>query len=201
MCALCQLYDTNLHAAGPSDGSTGSPMLGAAAPTTSQVAATGNRNIDGLLSGFAWTGSVSYSFPNSASDFQAGYGDGEPTEGFSQLSVYEQSLVNSIMNQVGQYTNLTITYAGTESADITLGSLCQTRIRLPTLIILTDRFRAAIFGLARHTTIPCRALATTLPTFIFTKSDTPWGSSIALRLAALPTSLFRARMTRWNTRL
>ena len=95
-------------------------MFGAAALTTSQVAATGNRDIDGLLSGFAWTGSVSYSFPNSASDFQAGYGDGEPTEGFSQLSVYEQSLVNSIMSQVAQYTNLTITYAGTDSADITL---------------------------------------------------------------------------------
>lgn len=121
MCVLCQLYNTNLHAAaGPGAGSTGTLSFGAAAPTTSQVAATGNADIDGLLSGFAWNGSVTYSFPSAASFFPSGYGDGEPTAGFSQLSVYEQSLVTSVMSQVAQYTNLTITYAGTGSADITL---------------------------------------------------------------------------------
>lgn len=122
MCILCQMYGTNLHAAaGPSDGSANSPAFGAAAPTTSQVAATGNADIDGLLSGFAWTGgSVTYSFPNAASDFASNYGDGEPTQGFSQISTSEQTLVSSIMSQVMQYTNLTITYAGTDSADITL---------------------------------------------------------------------------------
>ena len=60
---------------------------GAAAPTdldlkaengsgtgTAAVAASGNQGIDGLLSGVRWNGgSITYSFPDSAADYQAGH--------------------------------------------------------------------------------------------------------------------------------
>jgi serralysin len=122
MCALCKLYGLNLHtAAGASNGSGASPSFNMGAATSSQVAATGNPDVDGLLSGFKWSGSVTYSFPRSPSDYPSGYGSGEPNAGFSQLSVSEQNLVNSIMSKVAHFTNLSITYAGTGgSGDIRL---------------------------------------------------------------------------------
>ena len=85
------------------------------------VTATGNPDIDGLLTGYKWTSSsITYSFPTSASAYAAGYGDGEPSDGFSPLSSFEQSLVTSIMNSIMGFTNLTITNAGTGTGDIEL---------------------------------------------------------------------------------
>jgi hypothetical protein len=89
--------------------------------TTNKIGATGNPDVDGLLSGFAWTGgSITYSFPSSPTAYPAGYGVGEPSDGFSPLSAAEQSLVKNIMSEVASFTDLKITYAGTGSADIML---------------------------------------------------------------------------------
>jgi Ca2+-binding RTX toxin-like protein len=122
MCIVCQFSGMNLHstAAGASDGAEALPKaMGASAGF--QVTATGNPDIDGLLSGFKWTAnSITYSFPSSASAYPAGYGDGEPNDNFSPLSAVEQSLVGSIMNQVMGFTNLSITNAGTGLGDIQL---------------------------------------------------------------------------------
>lgn len=40
------------------------------------VTASGDKSIDGLLSGFKWGGAITYSFPDSAGDYQNGYFDG-----------------------------------------------------------------------------------------------------------------------------
>ena len=82
--------------------------------------ATGNPYIDGVLSGVKWSGTVTYSFPDSSGDYPAGYGSGEPLNNFVQLSVTQQTAVHFIMQMIGNYTNLTITFAGTDGADIRL---------------------------------------------------------------------------------
>jgi serralysin len=87
--------------------------------TVGTVSATGNKDIDGLLSGYRWNGVLTYSFTDSASDYSAGYGYGEPTAaGFAQISASQQAVMHTAMAQVAQYTNLTIQFAGSDTADI-----------------------------------------------------------------------------------
>ena len=89
--------------------------------TVTSVGATGNQDIDGLLSGFKWSGTLFYSFPDSSADYGAGYGYGEPlAAGFSQLSAMQQQAVHAIMAQIAGFTNLTIEFGGTNGADIRL---------------------------------------------------------------------------------
>jgi serralysin len=93
------------------------PHAGAAGVAT--VSATGDRNIDGLLFGTKWTGSVTFSFPDSRSDYPAVYGDGEPdASGFAQVSPQEQKAYKQAMAQIERLTNIDISYAGTGKADI-----------------------------------------------------------------------------------
>jgi hypothetical protein len=83
------------------------------------VGATGNAEIDGLLFGTKWNGPITYSFPGSPSDYAAGYGSGEPTAaGFAQTPAAMQQAVNYAFASVMSFTNLTISYAGTNGADI-----------------------------------------------------------------------------------
>src|SRR4051794_25735621 len=119
MCVLCELLGMNLHAAGATDGSGTAAASGIAAGNV--VTATGNADVDGLLSGYKWTSTtVTYSFPSSASVYPTGYGWSEPNDGFSPLSVTEQNVVKAIMGQVSALTNLNLVYAGTGSGDIQL---------------------------------------------------------------------------------
>ncbi|WP_298885756.1 DUF4214 domain-containing protein [uncultured Bradyrhizobium sp.] len=109
----------NLHASGATDGSGIAAASGIAAGNV--LAATGNPDVDGLLSGYMWTGgTITYSFPSSASVYGANYGMGENTYGFSPLSATEQTVVKWIMGQVSTFTDLNIVYSGTGSADIEL---------------------------------------------------------------------------------
>ncbi len=104
-----------------------------AIPTT--VAATGDQDIDGLLYGRKWSGTVTYSFPDSTSDYGASpslsvgllgttvalvpYGGGElEAPDFAQVSAAQQQAAHAAMEQVAAYTNLSFEYAGTDSADI-----------------------------------------------------------------------------------
>jgi Ca2+-binding RTX toxin-like protein len=83
------------------------------------VSATGNAEIDGLLFGTKWNGPITYSFPDSPTDFAAGYGSGEPTAaGFAQTPAAMRQAVNYALASVMSFTNLSITYAGTNGADI-----------------------------------------------------------------------------------
>ncbi|GLR85430.1 M10 family metallopeptidase C-terminal domain-containing protein [Bradyrhizobium iriomotense] len=87
--------------------------------TAVTIGATGNADIDGMLSGYEWTGTITYSFPESSSDYAAGYGSGEPTtSGFSQAPSQMQAAINYAIGLIQGYTNATISYAGTNGADI-----------------------------------------------------------------------------------
>ncbi|WP_028156581.1 M10 family metallopeptidase C-terminal domain-containing protein, partial [Bradyrhizobium japonicum] len=85
------------------------------------VGATNNADIDGLLSGYKWTGTITYSFPDSASDYSNPYygGNSEPTSsGFAAAPSAMQSAINYAIGLILSYTNASIQYVGTDGADI-----------------------------------------------------------------------------------
>ncbi|WP_245305415.1 M10 family metallopeptidase C-terminal domain-containing protein [Bradyrhizobium sp. LTSP857] len=89
--------------------------------TAVTVSATNNADIDGLLSGYKWTGTISYSFPTSASTYANPYsgGSSEPTtSGFSAAPTQMQAAINYAIGLIESYTNASITYNGSGSADI-----------------------------------------------------------------------------------
>jgi serralysin len=89
--------------------------------TAVSVSATNNADIDGLLSGVKWSGAISYSFPDAASDYTSPYsgGSSEPTtSGFASAPSAMQSAINYAIGLILSYTNATIQYNGTGSADI-----------------------------------------------------------------------------------
>ncbi|MET4826373.1 Ca2+-binding RTX toxin-like protein [Bradyrhizobium ottawaense] len=89
--------------------------------TTVLVSATNNAEIDGLLSGYKWTGTITYSFPDASSDYPNPYygGSSEPTtSGFASAPSAMQSAINYAIGLILSYTNATIQYNGTGSADI-----------------------------------------------------------------------------------
>jgi serralysin len=89
--------------------------------TSVTVSATNNADIDGLLSGFKWTGTISYSFPDSPTDYSSPYngGNSEPTSStFASAPSAMQSAINYAIGLILSYTNANITYAGTNGADI-----------------------------------------------------------------------------------
>lgn len=108
---------------------------------TTAVTASGDQRIDGLLSGVRWNGGfITYSDPDNANDYQAGYtsdqdGDGisAQNEGFSQLSAQQLRAVHFGLNQsiysqpsgasglsVEGFTNLGIDYGVSGSGAATL---------------------------------------------------------------------------------
>ncbi|NYG48459.1 serralysin [Bradyrhizobium sp. IAR9] len=89
--------------------------------TAVNVSATNNAEIDGLLSGYKWSGTITYSFPDAPSDYANPYGggDGEPTmSGFASAPTQIQAAINYAIGLILSYTNADIQYAGTNGADI-----------------------------------------------------------------------------------
>jgi serralysin len=87
--------------------------------TSVSVTRTNNAEIDGLLGGTKWTGTVTYSFPDSPSDYAANYSTNkEPTTGFLQAPAAEQQAIDYAVGLILSYTNLSIQFAGTNGADI-----------------------------------------------------------------------------------
>ncbi|MDX3971417.1 MAG: M10 family metallopeptidase C-terminal domain-containing protein, partial [Bradyrhizobium sp.] len=89
--------------------------------TAVNVSATNNAEIDGLLSGAKWSGTITYSFPDAPSDYANPYsgGSGEPTtSGFASAPTQIQAAINYAMGLILSYTNANIQYAGTNGADI-----------------------------------------------------------------------------------
>lgn len=95
------------------------PMAAGASGTTYTVTPAFNvglpsgytaQDINGLLSGRAWSGtSLTYSFPTSASQYGASYGDPDAKSGFQVLNASQQAAVRYALGLVAQYTNLTFT--------------------------------------------------------------------------------------------
>jgi len=89
--------------------------------TAVNVSATNNAEIDGLLSGYKWTGTINYSFPDSPSDYSNPYygGSSEPSStGFASAPTQMQAAINYAIGLIRGYTNATIQYNGTGSGDI-----------------------------------------------------------------------------------
>jgi serralysin len=114
------------HTSGAATGAP-KPEENGSGDTTAGVAASGNQNIDGLLSGVRWAdGFITYSDPNAVSDYQAGHP--EAFSGFAQMTAQQMiavhfSLNSAIFTQPGGaagfgvegFTNLGIDYAGSGS--------------------------------------------------------------------------------------
>ncbi|WP_342740105.1 matrixin family metalloprotease [Bradyrhizobium sp. B117] len=88
--------------------------------TAVNVSATNNADIDGLLAGTKWSGTISYSFPTSSSTYANPYsGVSEPTtSGFATAPTQMQAAINYAIALIKSYTGASITYNGTGSADI-----------------------------------------------------------------------------------
>ncbi|MBR0931510.1 M10 family metallopeptidase C-terminal domain-containing protein [Bradyrhizobium diazoefficiens] len=89
--------------------------------TAVNVSATNNAEIDGLLSGAKWSGTITYSFPDATSDYSNPYsgGSSEPTtSGFAPVPSQIQAAINYAVGLILSYTNADIQYAGTNGADI-----------------------------------------------------------------------------------
>jgi hypothetical protein len=83
------------------------------------IGKTNNPEIDGLLAGPAWSGTITYSFPDSPGDYPSGYSSSnEPTTGFTQApAVMRQAITYSVGLILG-YTNASIQFNGYDGADI-----------------------------------------------------------------------------------
>ena len=93
------------------------PANAAAAAGAVGVTATNNRDIDGLLYGTKWSGPITYSFPDSPTDYFTGYYEANAA-GFSQIPLAAQQAINYAVTLISGYTNISIQYAGTNAADI-----------------------------------------------------------------------------------
>jgi serralysin len=100
-------------------------------PETTTTPPTGDQQVDGVLSGREWatnsvTGvtTVTYSFPNSYSDYGKGYSEAT-SQKFQPLNSAEQAAVRSILGQVDDFAKLTfVENTGTSdaSAQIRIGN-------------------------------------------------------------------------------
>jgi serralysin len=101
---------------GFSTGSTGSTTTSSGTAVT--VTKTGNPEIDGLLYGTKWTGTVTYGFPTQSTDYGS-YSTGENTAaGFAPISAEQQAAVHYTMSLIAAYTNLDPAFTTSTSADI-----------------------------------------------------------------------------------
>jgi Ca2+-binding RTX toxin-like protein len=108
------------YANGTSGTTTTSGSITTPSQTTTTVSATGNPYIDGLLIGTKWAGPVTYSFPDSPTDYGGGsYEANDPS--FHQVSLLQQQTITTVMQQVAGFTNLSITYAGYGDSDLRYG--------------------------------------------------------------------------------
>ena len=99
---------------------------------TATVVASGDQRIDGILAGIRWNGgSITYSDPNSTSDYQASHP--EPFNDLHQLSASQLAMVHSVLSDttytqlggaysysVEGFTNLGINYNGSGTGNATI---------------------------------------------------------------------------------
>lgn len=119
------------HATAP--GSSEVPTPAPASPFT--VAPTGIQNIDGLLWTTSWTGPITYSFPDTAADYEPGYSE-TTALGFGSVSFAQMQAARYILEGASpyiggprmgltafaQFTNAAIDDAGFDGADIRIAT-------------------------------------------------------------------------------
>ena len=160
------------------------------------VTQTNNPEIDGLLAGSKWSGTISYSFPDSPSDYAASYyGNGEPnTSGFSSAPAAMQQAINYAFSLIAGYTNASFQYAGTNGADI---AIAQSPAANPTSYAYYPSNAPAggdiWFGTAYNYSLAASEITISLQRCM--SSATLWASSTARKPAASPMSRCRRRTT------
>ncbi len=85
------------------------------------ISKSNNSDIDGMLSGCKWSGTITYSFPDAPGDYADPYtgGNSEPTtSGFASAPSQMQAAINYAIRLILGYTNASIQYAGTNGADV-----------------------------------------------------------------------------------
>jgi len=74
---------------------------------TASVAASGDRNLDGILSGIRWDGAIlTYSFPASGRYYEPNYGGSEPSKGFAPFTPSQASVARKIFAMFASVANL-----------------------------------------------------------------------------------------------
>ncbi len=94
------------------------PVFGGGGPNFfASQAATTNQNINGVLSGSKWGGgTLTYSFPTAASQYESGYSE---TAIFGEATAALKTATRFAMSLVSEYTNLvTQEVAPTTTADV-----------------------------------------------------------------------------------
>ena len=77
-------------------------------PSTSSISPTGDKYIDGILTGTKWaTTNLTFSFPAQASFYGSGYGNGEPNNNFEVFNPAQQAAVRSILASYSAVANVT----------------------------------------------------------------------------------------------
>src|SRR5215213_8081963 len=70
--------------------------------TSVGVSETGTRSLDALLSGTRWSGTITYSFPDSRSDYETGYA--EAADAFTQVSFAQRQAAPFILDGHSPYS-------------------------------------------------------------------------------------------------
>lgn len=112
--------------------------------TAVSVTRTINSEIDGLLGGTKWSGTITYSFPDSPTDYSASYyGNGEPTtSGFAQAPYAMQLAINYAISLIAGYTNASIQFACSNGADI---AIAQSPAANPTSYVTAAQLAGTTF--------------------------------------------------------
>lgn len=117
---MCQICGSSLMSYAPASGSgTEVPVYGGGgANTATSQGATGDTNINGVLSGVKWSGgTLTYSFPTLTTQYEGGYS--ETGNNFSAAPEATKAAIRYAMNALSQYTNMvTSEVSGSTAADV-----------------------------------------------------------------------------------
>ncbi|WP_335727718.1 M10 family metallopeptidase [Rhizobium etli] len=88
---------------------------------------TGDQRIDGLISGYAWDGTITYAFPTSSTSYSY---DGEKDYGFSSISSQQRSFALFLMEQSsGNTANDGFSVEGFTNANFVIGHVDTASLR------------------------------------------------------------------------
>jgi serralysin len=94
---------------------------------TKTINKTGITTIDGVLSGFAWSGSLTYAFPTSSSAYDY---TGEPDSGFGTISSLQQSAARFALDTAfGNAANNSFSVEGFTNLSVSQGSATSANLR------------------------------------------------------------------------
>lgn len=80
---------------------------------------TGDVDIDGVLSGFAWdSDNLTYSFPASKSDYEPNYSDQDAIRHVTELTPAQQETVATVLGEIETFTQLSFTELGGGGGEI-----------------------------------------------------------------------------------